>query len=199
MYKNLFIKQLLFLHMDFFIIFIVAISLSFDTFAISVSSGIAYQQIKFWEACKIALTLAFFQTLMPFAGWGLGIQIRAYIENFDHWIAFSLLLFLGLKMIHEAFKKEDEKDFNPLKPLTLITIAIATSIDALAVGFTFSIINIPIILAGFVIGFVTYIASMTGILVGKSLKTKNPGLIDVIGGLFLIGLGTKILIEHLSN
>ncbi len=185
--------------MDFFIIFIVAISLSFDTFAISVSSGIARQEIEFLEACKIALTLAFFQTLMPFAGWGFGIQIRTYIENFDHWIAFGLLLFLGIKMIREAFKKGEEKEFDPLKPLTLITIAIATSIDALAVGFTFSIMNIPIIIAGLVIGFVTYLASMTGILVGKNLKTKNPGLIDVIGGLILIGLGAKILIEHLSN
>jgi len=185
--------------MDFFIIFIVAISLSFDTFAISVSSGIAYQEITFWEACKIALTLAFFQTLMPFAGWGFGIQIRSYIENIDHWIAFGLLLFLGLKMIREAFKNKEDKEFNPLKPLTLLTIAIATSIDALTVGFTFSLINIPIIIAGFVIGSVTYIASMTGILVGKSLKTKNPAIIDVIGGLILIALGTKILIEHLSQ
>lgn len=185
--------------MDFFIIFIVAISLSFDTFAISISSGIAYQKIKFWEACKIALTLAFFQTLMPFAGWGFGVQIRAYIENIDHWIAFGLLLFLGIKMIREAFKNDEKKEFNPLHPFTLITIAIATSIDALAVGFTFSLINIPIVIAGLVIGFITYIASMTGILIGKSLKIKNPGLIDIIGGLILISLGTKILIEHLSN
>jgi len=185
--------------MDFLIILIVAISLSFDTFAISVSSGIANQEIKFWEACKIALTLAFFQTLMPFAGWSFGIQIRSYIEHIDHWIAFGLLLFLGLKMIREAFKKNEQKEFNPLHPFTLITIAIATSIDALAVGFTFSLINIPIIISGIIIGGVTYIASMTGILIGKSLKTKNPAIIDVIGGIILIALGTKILIEHLSH
>jgi putative Mn2+ efflux pump MntP len=184
--------------MDLFIIIIVAIGLSIDTFAVSISSGIAYQEISFFNACKIALTLAFFQTMMPFAGWGLGEQLRVYIASFDHWIAFGLLSVLGLKMMVSSLKKHEDKKFNPLHPLTLFTISIATSIDALAVGFTFAIVQIPILYAGFIIGSVTYIASMLGILIGKKLKSKNSALVEIIGGLILIGIGIKILIEHLS-
>ncbi len=184
--------------MDFLIVLLIAISLSFDTFAISISSGLVYQQIKFFEASKIAITLAFFQTMMPLAGWGFGEQIRPYIEPFDHWIAFVLLLFLGFKMLREAFKIKEKKDFNPLHSLTLLTMAIATSIDALAVGFTFSIINIPILYSALIIGFVTYFASMLGIFIGKKISFKNSSWIEVIGGIILIIIGTKILIEHLN-
>lgn len=185
--------------MDFFIIFLVAISLSFDTFAISVSSGLACQQIKFLETCKIALTLGFFHALMPLSGWFLGTKMGSYIANFDHWIAFGLLLFLGIKMIREAVKRVKEKKFDPLKPFTLLIIAFATSIDALTVGFTFSLMHISIIITALVIGFVTFIASMTGIFIGKNFKTKTPELLDIIGGIILIGIGVKILIEHLSK
>ncbi len=198
MYKFIQYKHLLLLCMDWLVIFLVALSLCFDTFAVSVSSGMSLQKINFANACKIALTLAFFQTLMPFIGWGLGEQFKSIISTFDHWIAFALLLIIGLKMIIESRKKEEEKKFNPLHPLTLITISLATSIDALAVGFTFSIIHISIVYAGIIIGFVTYLASMLGILFGKKLKTKNPSSIEIIGGLILIGLGVKILIEHLT-
>lgn len=184
--------------MDFLIVLLVAISLSIDTFAISVASGLSYQQITFLEACKIAITLAFFQTMMPLAGWAFGEQIKPYIEHIDHWIAFGLLLFLGLKMIRESFKLQEQKSFNPLHPLTLLTMAIATSVDALAVGFTFSIIYIPIIISAAIIGIVTYLASMLGILVGKKIMLKNTAWIDIFGGIILIGIGSKILIEHLN-
>ncbi|MCX7861774.1 MAG: manganese efflux pump MntP family protein [Bacteroidales bacterium] len=184
--------------MEFLIVFLIAISLSIDTFAISIASGLAYQEIKFFEACKIAITLAFFQTMMPLAGWAFGEQIKPYIEHIDHWIAFALLLLLGLKMIRESFKIKEQKTFNPLHPLTLLTIAIATSIDALAVGFTFSIIYVPIFIATIFIGFVTYLASMLGILIGKKILIKNTAWVDILGGIILIGIGSKILIEHLS-
>ncbi len=182
--------------MDLFVIVLVAITLGFDSFAVSVSSGLAYQKITFFEASKIALTLAFFQTMMPFAGWVFGEQIKLIIEPYDHWIAFIILLILGIKMIKEVFKQKEERNFNPLDPLTLLSIAIATSIDALAVGFTFSIIELSIFVAGFIIGAVTYFLSMLGILIGKKMKIKNSQILEVIGGLILIGLGTKILIEH---
>ncbi len=185
--------------MDFFVIFLVALSLSIDTFAISVSSGLAYQEITFLEACKIAITLAFFQTMMPLAGWGLGEQIKVYIESFDHWIAFILLFILGIKMISEAFKENEEKQFNPLNPFTMITMAIATSIDALAVGFTFSLIYLPIIYSAVIIGFVTYFASMLGILLGKKVTFKNTRWIDLLGGVILISIGIKILLEHING
>ncbi len=185
--------------MEFIIVFLIAVSLSFDTFAISISSGLAYQQIKFFEACKIAITLSFFQTMMPLAGWSFGEHIYTYIEPIDHWIAFSLLIFLGLKMFREAIKAKEYKNFNPLRPLTLLTMAIATSIDALAVGFTFSIINVPILYSALIIGFVTYLASMLGILIGKKVTFKNSSWIDAIGGFILILIGVKILIEHLNS
>lgn len=185
--------------MDFLIVFLVAISLSFDTFAISISSGLAYQQISFAEACKIAITLAFFQTMMPLAGWGFGEQVQPYIEPIDHWIAFFLLAFLGIKMFREAFKIKQQKSFNPLNPLTLLTMAIATSLDALAVGFTFSIIQIPILYSALIIGFVTYLSSMVGILIGKKVSFKNSSWIDAAGGIILILIGTKILFEHLNT
>ena len=153
--------------MEYLVIFFVAIGLCFDTFAVSISSGIAKQEIVFTDALKIAFTLAFFQSAMPLAGWGLGEQIKQFIANIDHWIAFGILGLLGLKMILESFKKEKQKEFNPLNGLVLISMAIATSIDALAVGISFSFINIPIVVSALIIGFVTFMASMLGILFGK--------------------------------
>ena len=184
--------------MDYLIIFLVAIGLCFDTFAVSISSGIAKQEIVFKDALKIALTLAFFQSAMPLAGWSLGEQVKQYISEFDHWIAFGILTILGIKMILESFKNEDEKEFNPLNPWILVSMAIATSLDALAVGLSFSLISIPIILSVLIIGFVTFFASMLGILFGKKTGKGFGKKIEIAGGLILIAIGIKILIEHIA-
>jgi len=185
--------------MDFLIILLISISLSFDSFAISISSGLAYQEISFKEASKIAITLAIFQTIMPIIGWLLGEQVKIFIENFDHWIAFTLLSILGIKIIYEAFKKEDKKNFNPMKTIAILTMAIATSIDAFAIGFTIALIKLPIIISSLTIGFVTYIVSMLGILIGKKTFIKNKFIIDILGGTILILIGIKILLEHLNS
>lgn len=184
--------------MDYIIIFLVAVGLCFDTFAVSISSGIAKQEIVFKDALKIALTLAFFQSAMPLAGWSLGEQVKQYISEFDHWIAFGILVVLGIKMILESFKNEDEKEFNPLNPWILISMAIATSLDALAVGISFSMISIPILISVLIIGFVTFIASMLGILFGKKTGKSFGKKIEIAGGIILIAIGTKILIEHIA-
>ncbi len=183
--------------MDYLIIVLVAVGLCFDTFAVSVSSGIAKQEIKFFDACKIALVFAFFQAIMPVIGWFLGEQVKRYISEFDHWVVFGILFLLGLKMIVESFKNEEKKKFNPLHFWVMISMAIATSIDALAVGISFSIINVSILITAFIIGSVTYLASMLGILFGKKTGSHFGKKMEIIGGIILIGIGIKIIIQHL--
>ncbi len=184
--------------MEIFTIILIAIGLSFDTFAISVSSGLIKKEIVFCNAVKIAFVLAFFQGLMPLLGWFAGLVIRDTINSIDHWIAFGLLALLGLKMIRDSFKKETEKkETDPLNFKVMIAMAIATSIDALVVGVSFSIIDIPITLSVIIIGIVTFVISMLGILFGKRTARSLGSKIEILGGLILIGIGTKILIQHI--
>jgi manganese efflux pump family protein len=121
--------------MDYISLFIIAIGLTFDTFAVSITTGLVANHIRFWQATRIALVMAFFQALMPFIGWFIGIRVKNIVSDYDHWIAFILLFFIGSKMIWESLKKDEEKeDFNPFKTSVLIGMSIATSIDALIVG-----------------------------------------------------------------
>ena len=184
--------------MDFITIFLIAIGLSFDTFAVSVSTGLTLNSIRFWQAIKIAVILAFFQALMPFVGWFLGKQIEQIISNYDHWIAFGLLLILGLKMIVESFKTETKKNNLTFPKLSiLIGMAIATSIDALVVGISFAFINVNIYWSILIIGFITFLVAMIGMLFGKTIGNKFGNKIEIFGGLILIGIGIKILFSHL--
>lgn len=186
--------------MDYIVILLIAIGLSFDSFAVSVSSGLAMSEISFTNAMKIAISLAFFQALMPLLGWLIGMSIQDYIVAIDHWLAFGLLFLLGLKMIIEsirATKNGEEKKFNPLNFYVLIGMSIATSIDAFVVGISFAFIHIPILWALFIIGSVTFIISMLGILFGKKTGGRFGKKMEILGGLILIGIGAKILIQHL--
>ncbi len=184
--------------MDSIDLLIIAISLTFDTFAVSVSTGIIYRKIQFWKAFRIALVLGLFQAAMPVVGWGTGSLFTNYFSQYDHWVAFGLLTLIGVKMIIESLKHEDErKDFNPFKFRILVIIAIATSIDALVVGVTFAFIKINILYAFLIIGFTTFLVAMLGMLFGKNAGHKLGKKAEVIGGLMLIGIGTKVLIEHL--
>lgn len=184
--------------MDFITIFLIAIGLSFDTFAVSVSTGLSLNSIRFWQAVRIAVLFAFFQALMPFMGWLLGKQIEQMLSNYDHWIAFVLLLILGLKMIFESFKTETKKnDLAFPKPSILIGMAIATSIDALVVGISFAFISINIYWSILIIGFITFLVAMLGMLFGKTVGSKFGNKMEFFGGLILIGIGLKILLSHL--
>lgn len=184
--------------MDIITIFLIAIGLSFDTFAVSISTGLVIKQIKFKQALKIAFVLAFLQTLMPFIGWFAGKQIFSLIKSFDHWLAFILLSILGVKMIFESFKKEEEKkNFNPLKLSVLLGMGIATSIDALVVGVSFAFIRTNIWLAIAIIGFITFLVAMLGMLFGKNVGNKFGKRFEILGGLILISIGVKILISHI--
>lgn len=175
-----------------------AIGLSFDSFAVSVCSGLNLPQIRFYQATKIAISLAFFQAMMPLIGWMIGNSIKGLIEPVDHWIAFGLLGLIGGKMIFESILGSEEREIkNPLLWKVILMLSLATSIDALAVGFSFATLLDKILFVVFVIGLVTFIASMLGILLGKKTGPRINKYAEILGGVILILIGTKILIEHL--
>jgi manganese efflux pump family protein len=183
--------------MGIFTILLIAFGLSFDTFAVSVSSGLILRKINFFNAMKIAFVLAFFQGLMPLAGWLIGSGLKKYMMAYDHWIAFLLLSVMGAKMVFESFySEEDRKPVNPLKLAVMVTMAIATSIDALIVGLSFAFFEINIYVTIFVIGGVTFIVAMLGILFGKKAGAHLGQRMEIVGGLILIAIGIKILVEH---
>jgi manganese efflux pump family protein len=177
-------------------ILLIAIGLSFDTFAVSVSSGLCIKDINFRQAVRIAIVLAFFQAIMPLIGWAGGVQIESYVSEVDHWIAFGLLALLGLKMIIDCLSDNRDNKLNPLMLRVLITMAIATSIDALIVGLSFAFIKTNIVSAILIIGFVTFIFSMTGMLAGKKVGGKLGTRMEILGGIILIAIGLKVLVSH---
>lgn len=184
--------------MDFLSIIFIAIGLSFDSFAVSLSSGLILKKIIFRDAGKIAFSLSFFQAFMPLTGWIIGLSIKDYITEIDHWVAFGLLTLISAKMIYESISSGKEKNsFNPLNFWVLIGISLATSIDAFIVGITFGFTDVKIIPSVMIIGIVTFIISMLGILAGKTASSKLGKRMEILGGLILFGIGLKILITHL--
>ncbi|MEA5509585.1 manganese efflux pump MntP family protein [Crocosphaera sp. UHCC 0190] len=174
------------------------LGLAADAFAVSLTSGFVIQHIKLHKALKIALFFGVFQGIMPLIGWLLGLSFRGILSSFDHWIAFILLGFIGGKMIYEATKlEEDNKKFNPLDTYTLLALAIATSIDALAAGLGLSFLKYSILLPCTLIGLITFGLSLVGVFIGHKFGGIFNQKIEIIGGLTLIGIGTKILIEDL--
>jgi len=184
--------------MEFVTLLIIAIGLSFDTFAVSVTTGLIISHIKFWQAVRVAIILAVFQAIMPVIGWFFGKQIARFIIDYNHWVAFGLLSVLGMKMMYESFKKDkDSQPFNPLKTTVVIGMAIATSIDALVVGVSFAFIEMNIYWSAFVIGFVTFLVAMLGMFFGKKVGGRLGKRMEIVGGVILIAIGVKILLEHL--
>jgi putative Mn2+ efflux pump MntP len=184
--------------MDPFTILAIALGLSFDTFAVSLSLGVVRNNIIFRHAAEVATLLALFQGGLTILGYFLGSLISSDIKAADHWVALLLLSILGVKMIIEGRKKsEDEavaRNFN--SRIVLITIALGTSIDAFAVGISFAILSVQIWRAGILIGLVTFIASMTAIRIGKSAGERLGNKVEIMGGLILIAIGLKIFLEH---
>ncbi len=184
--------------MDLFNIIAVALGLSFDTFAVSLSYGVVQNRILFRQAARIALMLAVFQAGLLVIGYFLGSFVSDFIKAADHWIALALLSFLGIRMIVEGTKrKEGDEARNYTKPLTLLAVAIGTSIDAFAVGISFALLDIRIWISGIIIGTVTFLASMTAIRIGKVAGEKLGQRVEVVGGLILIAIGIKIFLEHM--
>lgn len=180
----------------------IAISLAMDCLAVSITNGIILKRIKWNTMLFTALSFGSFQAIMPFVGWLGASTFSHLIKNVDHWIAFSLLLFLGGKMIIEGLKEENCKhDYNPSNPKVIFALSIATSIDALAVGITFAFLGMgtiaPILSPIFAIGFTSFILSFFGLLFGIYFGCRYNLRMELWGGIILIMIGTKILIEHL--
>lgn len=185
--------------MDIGLIVLIAFGLSFDTFAVSISTGLTQPKLHFWGANRIASILATFQALMPLIGYFFGAQVRPFVESYDHWIAFILLFALGAKMIKESFTKDEQiqEDKTRLSFRRICWMGFATSIDALIIGFGFALMNIKPLLAAFIIGVVTYIVAMLGLLLGKKTGNKFGKRFEILGGLILIGIGVKTLLSHI--
>ena len=189
--------------MELFIEFLlIGIGLSMDAFAVSICKGLATRKVNKKQALVIGLFFGGFQALMPFIGWALGIQFQSYITNIDHWIAFVLLVFIGGKMIVEAVKPEEEEAVEvmdpPLDIKEMFLLAIATSIDALAVGVTFAFLDYPIVEAISIIGVTTFVISVGGVYVGNFFGSRYKNKAELAGGLILVLLGVKTLLEHLG-
>jgi len=183
--------------MDIVSTIFIAFSLAMDAFSVSVTSGITTRNIKLYQILKMGFSFGFFQTFMPILGWLIGSSLKVYISNIDHWIAFGLLSFVGLRMIYESIKGEHQV-VNPFDNKTLILLSISTSIDALAVGVSFSFLDISILVPVLIVGVITFILSSIGILMGNGLRHFFENIkVEIFGGLILIGIGIKILLEHL--
>lgn len=185
--------------MSILTIFITALGLSMDALAVSVSSGMAVVPLRQLHALKMALFFGVFQALMPVFGYVLGMTFKDSISAFDHWIAFGLLSFIGGKLIYDSFLKEgeDRPATNPFATGTLVVLATATSIDALAVGLSFSLLEVPMFIAVLMIGAVTSLVCYPAVWLGSRLGRMFSKRAQLAGGLTLIGIGLKILVEHL--
>jgi len=184
--------------MELVTIVVIAVGLAMDAFAVSIVSGTAYRQLKIKHAFRLAFFFGGFQAFMPLIGSLAGLSVKEYIADYDHWMAFGLLSAVGGKMIYESFKiKSAEKNFNPSNIFVLLVLSVATSIDALAIGVTLSIITSSIVAAVIIIGLVTFVLSYIGVFIGKKFGHFFENKIEAVGGLVLVGLGAKILIEHL--
>lgn len=179
-------------------LFIIALGLSMDAFAVSICKGLAMQKISLKKAAIVSLWFGGFQGLMPYIGYILGSQFEHYITAIDHWIAFILLGLIGISMIREALGKEEECQDDSLSFKTMLILAVATSIDALAVGITFAFLKVTIISAVLFIGVITFILSMVGVKVGNVFGIRYKSKAELAGGIILILMGTKILLEHLG-
>jgi putative Mn2+ efflux pump MntP len=180
-------------------ILIIAVGLSMDAFAVSISSGLNADRIRLGYALKIASFFGVFQAVMPIIGFAAGLSVRDFMAGIDHWIAFALLAFIGAKMIYEALSgREDGRRSNGHSLATLLVLSVATSIDALAVGISFSLLDIGIIQPACIIGLATFLISLLGVLIGRKAGQHLGRTAEVLGGVILIGIGLKILLEHLS-
>lgn len=183
--------------MDLFTLFTLAVGLSMDAFAVAICKGLALRKFSLKNAAIVGLWFGGFQGLMPLIGYILGVQFKSRITAIDHWIAFFLLGFIGVNMIKEAMSREEEPADASLSAKNMLLLAIATSIDALAVGVTFAFLSVQIIPAVSFIGVTTFLLSMVGVKVGSVFGTRYKSKAEFAGGIILILLGIKILIEHL--
>ena len=185
--------------MGFLELFLIGVGLSMDAFAVAICQGLSMTKIKWGHALTVGLYFGGFQALMPLLGWVLGSQFSGYIQQYDHWVAFVLLSFIGGNMLKEGFSKDTETTDSSFGVSAMAVLAVATSIDALAVGITFALLpNVNIIAAVCFIGAITFIISGAGLKVGNVFGLKYKNKAEIAGGIILILIGIKILLEHLD-
>jgi putative Mn2+ efflux pump MntP len=183
--------------LDGFELFAIALGLSMDAFAVAVTKGLCLRKIRLKHALITGLFFGGFQALMPLLGFFLGVQFEDYLTSIDHWIIFSLLFLIGVSMILESRKEEDTKcEALSMKNMTMLSLA--TSIDALAVGITFAFLHANISISVTVIGITTFVLSFFGVVIGSLFGSKFKAKAEIAGGIVLILIGAKILLEHLG-
>ena len=183
--------------MGFLELFLIGIGLSMDAFAVAVCKGLGMGRVNKGQTVVIALFFGGFQALMPLIGWGLGRQFERYITSVDHWIAFLLLAYIGGKMVWEALRGEESVS-GGFDLRELLMLAVATSIDALAVGITFAFLKVEILSAVSIIGCTTFLLSLLGVVIGNRFGSRYQQRAEVTGGVILVLIGLKILLEHLG-
>ena len=179
-------------------IFFLAIGLAMDAFAVSICKGLSMKKMEWKKAIITALYFGIFQALMPVIGYLLGVGFEEKITSIDHWIAFGLLSIIGINMIKEAFEDKQDEENDSVDFKSMIVLAVATSIDALAVGITFAFLRVNVIFSVIIIGIITFIISMCGVKIGNVFGDKYEAKAEIAGGTILILLGLKILLEHLG-
>ncbi len=184
--------------MDFATLLGIAIALAMDAFAVALSTGLILPKLTGRHLFRFGFHFGLFQALMPILGWLAGVTLRTYIESFDHWLAFGLLAFVGGKMLWEARQsdKEGPPKGDPTRGMSLVILSIATSIDALAVGLSLAILGVTIWTPALVIGLVAGVLTLCGMLLGRRLGQAWGTGVEIAGGLILIAIGVKILLEH---
>ena len=179
-------------------LFVIAVGLSMDAFAVSICKGLSVRELKPKHALTVGVYFGGFQMLMPLIGFALGVRFQSFITSIDHWIAFVLLGIIGGNMIREALSKDEDQLDASLACKTMLLLAVATSIDALAVGVTFAFLQVSILPAVCFIGATTFVLSCIGIRIGHVFGLKYKSRTELFGGAVLILMGIKILLEHLG-
>ena len=186
--------------MQLFNIGAIAVALAMDAFAVSIAAGVSLKQVNPRQVFRLSWHFGLFQALMPILGWSAGVSVHAYIAKFGHWIAFALLALIGINMVRGAFKsdQDDHPKKDPTRGMTLVMLSLATSMDALAVGFSVSMLDISIWLPAFIIGVVAGMFTIVGLQLGKRIGALTPlgFFAELIGGLVLIIIGANVLYQH---
>ncbi len=184
--------------MDTITLFGIAVALAMDAFAVALATGLALSVMNGRHLFRLGFHFGLFQAMMPVIGWLAGMTIQVWIADYDHWIAFFLLAFVGIKMIYEAFVDHgtDDPGRDPTRGWSLVMLSVATSIDALAVGLTLAMLNVSVWVPSLVIGIVAGVLTVVGMLLGRRINGIWGKRVEVFGGLLLCGIGVKILLEH---
>lgn len=188
--------------MPIFSLLAIAFGLAMDAFAVSIGVSAVLRQVTSGQTFRLAMLFGVFQAMMPIIGWSAGLSVERFISAYDHWVAFGLLLFIGARMILSSFKGAHENSSapfpqDPTRGITSIMLAIATSIDALAVGLSFALLNVSVWYPAVIIGMVAFLMTAIGMSIGARLGKKFGSRMELVGGLVLVGIGIKILSEHL--